>query len=514
MLFEYPQQPAFIQKYELIKQFFVQLQQVRHCEQAAVPAQKIDRQQEFDKQNSKAQITEESLKYDDSTTSRQVPRQRRAVYITKKQEQRKSKDIATLPIRPSDIMMIEQQKEKIDQFCQDNKILYENNIECMYIIKKMAKMIKKLKSQSCQDHINSIEHLQLKLRIKDAEIAKKNECIQQIREKYNQMMKVIEEHTIQEEQQWQELQAQQIELETENLFLRKLLSVNFNDDQIKQLEQQQNEVELQFFDNFCISRKDLDKQAILEYEKMLQNRKSQIEQQYVDWNMAQINSQYQNQQPMHQPLQDLYAEEKEMMMKKQSNQLMSKEDKQRIMDDLLKPISSNKQQQINVQEVKQKQLDILAGSSSNSSLQKKQSQDQSQQQPKKLAIDIDTKESIPESVGKESQAENKLSSKEQLLSSLNQGMGKTDTKNISLEKEGDQVITYNPKNHMQDIEFKNRFTNPQTIMYDGDDYMEDDDEDDVQVYQKNIQLAKQVIAKAYSYQNTKELRTIILVMLL
>ncbi|CAD8185979.1 unnamed protein product [Paramecium pentaurelia] len=504
MLFEYPQQPAFIQKYELIKQFFIQLQQVRQCEQGAIPSQKIDRQQEIDKQNSKAQITEESLKYDDSTTTRQVPKQRRAVYITKKQEQRKSKEIATLPIRPSDIMMIEQQKEKIDQFCQDNKILYENNKECMYLIKKMAKMIKKLKQQTCQDHLNSIEHLQLKLRIKDAEIAKKNECIQQIREKYNQMIKVIEEHTIQEEQQWQEIQAQQIELETQNLFLRRLLSVNFSDEQIKQLEQQQNEVELQFFDNFCISRKDLDKQAILEYEKMLQNRKSQIEQQYVDWNMAQINSQYQNQQPMHQPLQDLYAEEKEMMMKKQSNQLMSKEDKQRIMEELQKPIGSNKQQQINVQEVKQKQLDILSGSSSNSSIQKKELQQQSlqnQQQPKKLAIDIDTKESIPESVVKENQAD-KLSSKDQLLSSLNQGWEKLIQKTSHLKRyqdyeEADQVITYNPKNHM--------FTNSQTIMYEGDDYMEDDDEDDVQVYQKifnqqSKQLQKPTLTKTQKNQ--------------
>ncbi|CAD8188160.1 unnamed protein product [Paramecium octaurelia] len=503
MLFEYPQQPAFIQKYELIKQFFVQLQQVRQCEQGSIPSSKVDRQQEIDKQNSKAQITEESLKYDDSTTSRQVPKQRRAVYITKKSEQRKSKEIATLPIRPSDIMMIEQQKEKIDQFCQDNKILYENNRECMYLIKKMAKMIKKLKQQTCQDHLNSIEHLQLKLRIKDAEIAKKNECIQQIREKYNQMMKVIEEHTIQEEQQWQEIQAQQIELETQNLFLKKLLSVNFSDEQIKQLEQQQNEVELQFFDNFCISRKDLDKQAILEYEKMLQNRKSQIEQQYVDWNMAQINSHYQNQQPMHQPLQDLYAEEKEMMMKKQSNQLMSQEDKQRIMEDLMKPINSSKQQQINVQEVKQKQLDILSGSSSNSSLQKKQLSEQSQQQPKKLAIDIDTKESIPQSIVKETQAENKLSSKEQLLSSLNQGWEKLIQKTSNqkryqdYDEEGDQVITYNPKNHM--------FTNSQTIMYEGDDYMEDDDEDDVQVYQnifnqQSKQLQKPTLTKTQKNQ--------------
>ncbi|CAD8103826.1 unnamed protein product [Paramecium sonneborni] len=507
MLFEYPQQPTFIQKYELIKQFFIQLQQVKQCESAAIPSQKIDRQQEMDKQNSKAQITEESIKYDDSTTSRQIPKQRRAVYITKKQEQRKSKEIGTLPIRPSDIMMIEQQKEKIDQFCQDNKILYENNKECMHLIKKMAKMIKKLKQQTCQDHLNSIEHLQLKLRIKDAEIAKKNECIQQIREKYNQMIKIIEEHTIQEEQQWQEIQAQQIELETQNQFLRKLLSVNFSDEQIKQLESQQNEVELQFFDNFCISRKDLDKQAIQEYEKMLQNRKSQIEQQYVDWNMAQINSHYQNQQPMHQPLQDLYAEEKEMMMKKQSNQQISKEDKQRIMEDLLKPIGSQKQQQINVQEVKQKQLDILSGSSSslsNSSIQKKAQQDQLlQQQPKKLAIDIDTKESIPSGVVKESQGENKLSSKEKLLSSLNQGWEKLIQKTShqqryqDSEEDSDQVITYNPINHM--------FTNPETIMYEGgDDYMEDDDEDDV-VYQnifneQSKQLQKPTLTKTQKNQ--------------
>ncbi|CAD8120725.1 unnamed protein product [Paramecium sonneborni] len=506
MLFEYPQQPAFIQKYELIKQFFIQLQQVRQCESQS---QKIDRQSEIDKQNSKEQITEESLKYDDSTTQRQIPKQRRAVYITKKQEQRKSKEVAPIPIRPSDIMMIEQQKEKIDQFCQDNKILYENNKECMYLIKKMAKMIKKLKQQTCQDHLNSIEHLQLKLRIKDAEIAKKNECIQQIREKYTQMIKVIEEHTIQEEQQWQEIQAQQIELETQNQFLRKLLSVNFSDEQIKQLESQQNEVELQFFDNFCISRKDLDKQAILEYEKMLQNRKSQIEQQYVDWNMAQINSHYQNQQPMHQPLQDLYAEEKEMMMKKQSNQQMSKEDKQRIMEDLLKPIASSKQQQINVQEVKQKQLDILSGSSSNSSIQKKEQSDQfqqqqlqQQQQPKKLAIDIDTKESIPGGVVKESQGENKLSTKEQLLSSLNQGWEKLIQKTShqkryqETDEDSDQVITYNPKSHM--------FTNSQTIMYEGDDYMEDDDEDEV-VYQnifnqQSKQLQKPTLTKTQKNQ--------------
>ncbi|CAK69601.1 unnamed protein product (macronuclear) [Paramecium tetraurelia] len=312
------------------------------------------------------------------------------------------------------------------------------------------------------------------------------------------MMKVIEEHTIQEEQQWQEIQAQQIELETQNLFLKKLLSVNFSDEQIKQLEQQQNDVELQFFDNFCISRKDLDKQAILEYEKMLQNRKSQIEQQYVDWNMAQINSHYQNQQPMHQPLQDLYAEEKEMMMKKQSNQLMSQEDKQRIMEDLMKPINSF-------------QLDILSGSSSNSSLQKKQQSDQSQQQPKKLAIDIDTKESIPQSIVNDTQAENKLSSKEQLLSSLNQGWEKLIQKTSNqkryqdYDEEGDQVITYNPKNHMQDIEFKNRFTNSQTIMYEGDDYMEDDDEDDVQVYQnifnqQSKQLQKPTLTKTQKNQ--------------
>ncbi|CAD8102707.1 unnamed protein product [Paramecium primaurelia] len=485
MLYEYPQQPAFIQKYELIKQFFIQLQQVRQCEQTVIPSQTIDRLQEIDKQNSKAQITEESLKYDDSTTSRQIPKQRRAVYITKKQEQRKSKEITTLPIRPSDIMMIEQQKEKIDQFCQDNKILYENNKECMYLIKKMGKMIKKLKQQTCQDHLNSIEHLQLKLRIKDAELAKKNECILQIRDKYHQMIKIIEEHTIQEEQQWQEIQAQQIELETQNIFLRKLLSVNFDDEQIKQLEQQQNEVELQFFDNFCISRKDLDKQAILEYEKMLQNRKSQIEQQYVDWNMAQINSHYQNQQPMHQPLQDLYAEEKEMMMKKQSNQLMSKEDKQRIMEDLMKPINSSKQQQINVQEVKQKQLDILSGSSSNSSLQKKQQSDQSQQLPKKLAIDIDTKESIPQSIVKETQAENKLSSKEQLLSSLSQGLEKLMQKTTHQKRyqdyneEDDQVITFNHDNNM--------FTNPEE-----DDDMDDDD---VLFYQNSFNQQSQQFQK-------------------
>ncbi|CAK69600.1 unnamed protein product (macronuclear) [Paramecium tetraurelia] len=164
MLFEYPQQPAFIQKYELIKHFFVQLQQVRQCEQGSNPSSKVDRQQEFDKQNSKAQITEESLKYDDSTTSRQVPKQRRAVYITKKSEQRKSKEIVTLPYRPSDIMMIEQQKEKIDQFCQDNKILYENKKECMYIIKRVAKMIKKLKQKTCQDHLNSIEHFIIEIK--------------------------------------------------------------------------------------------------------------------------------------------------------------------------------------------------------------------------------------------------------------------------------------------------------------------------------------------------------------
>lgn len=46
-----------------------------------------------------------------------------------------------------------------------------------------------------------------------------------------------------------------------------MLGLKFSPEQLKAVTDSMAEAEYNFFDNFCISRRDLETQAILEYEK-------------------------------------------------------------------------------------------------------------------------------------------------------------------------------------------------------------------------------------------------------
>lgn len=89
-------------------------------------------------------------------------------------------------------------------------------------------------------------------------------------------------------EEWSKYSAQ---LETQNVYLRKLLGVKFTDDQLDRVQRMEAETEYNFFDNFCISRRDLEKKAIEEYEVVLGSRKNKIEKQFVDWHVQFMNEQ-------------------------------------------------------------------------------------------------------------------------------------------------------------------------------------------------------------------------------
>ena len=66
------------------------------------------------------------------------------------------------------------------------------------------------------------------------------------------------------------------QLEEENHQLRSLLQINYKDaDQLNQ-DQQLSEQEIQFHDNFCISRKDLEKKVQSQIEVALEERKKNL----------------------------------------------------------------------------------------------------------------------------------------------------------------------------------------------------------------------------------------------
>ena len=67
------------------------------------------------------------------------------------------------------------------------------------------------------------------------------------------------------------------QLMVENTILRKILGMNFTDAHLKAVQDCLEETELNFFDNFCISRRDLEQKAIHEYEKVLLDRRDSIE---------------------------------------------------------------------------------------------------------------------------------------------------------------------------------------------------------------------------------------------
>ncbi|KAM3134066.1 hypothetical protein pb186bvf_013792 [Paramecium bursaria] len=245
-------------------------------------------------------------------------------------------------IRPSDVILMEQNKKTIDQLVQDNNILHGGIQDCL-LQKKMIQAILNSRSNNCSVNLLIVRLIQAKIQI-----------------------------TLYQKD-WDDQSKLLQELEVENQYLRKLLSLQFSDEQIKAIEQQQLNEELIFYDNFCISRKELDLK-ILEFDKTLGQRKQAYEQKY----MNQIQYMSKN-SAVYQEFEDNEKEEREMAMKKQKS--VSQEEKHRILEELLKPIGGTKvdssQFAQTSAEAKQKQMEIL-----NQTPQKKEVK-------QKLAIEID-----------------------------------------------------------------------------------------------------------------------------